>query len=93
MPCYLLQNYNMDFGKQTDEEGNEMNNLQKDISLTPAEYRFCSHMQALNEFGMLSIDKESCEMEHEYGLVGAATAVSRPHHPALTSRPHLMTYT
>eukprot|EP00957_Ditylum_brightwellii_P211343 15366072-Ditylum_brightwellii.AAC.3 len=73
MPPYLLQNYNMDFGKQKDKEGNEMSNLQKDISLTPAEYKFYSHMQALNEFGMLSIDKESCEMEHEYGLVGAKT--------------------
>eukprot|EP00957_Ditylum_brightwellii_P188091 14319878-Ditylum_brightwellii.AAC.1 len=63
----------MDFSEQKDEEGNKMNNLQIDISLMPAECKFYSHMQALNEFDMLSINKESCEMEHEYGLVGATT--------------------
>eukprot|EP00957_Ditylum_brightwellii_P139370 10621969-Ditylum_brightwellii.AAC.1 len=79
MPHYLLQNYNMDFGKQKDEEGNEMNNLHQDISLTTAEYKFYSHMQALNKFSMLSIDKESCKMEHEYGLVRTATG-NKCHH-------------
>eukprot|EP00957_Ditylum_brightwellii_P024323 1834884-Ditylum_brightwellii.AAC.1 len=76
MPRYLLQNYSMYFGEQKDEEGNEMNNLQKDISLMPAEYRFYSHMQLLNEFDMLSINKESCEMEYEYGLVGLQLATN-----------------
>eukprot|EP00957_Ditylum_brightwellii_P198914 15161677-Ditylum_brightwellii.AAC.1 len=61
LPSYLTPNYNVDLQDNESEE-REVNNLSKenniDISLTPEEEKFYAHMKALNEFNMLSIDKE-----------------------------------
>eukprot|EP00957_Ditylum_brightwellii_P053639 4064337-Ditylum_brightwellii.AAC.2 len=84
MPSYLTENYNINLG----DEGREVNNLEYDISLTPAKTKFHAHMRAINEIGFLIIDMEQNDLEQEYNLVRAAVGNSFEH----TGQLKVMTY-